>query len=306
MHGVVERGDVVDELAADGLAAGLVQRLQVLARVVEAGLVEPEVHLDAVEAGELDALGLRPGLAVVDRRVEVAEGARGRLDALVVHARGGEEAAGEVVIAGEVGVDELLHLRLQLGRLRLDVGGVARHGRGVRLLVVGAHGHGVAGDGEGGRADARADHAGLADGEVVAGLGDDGEVARGARPDVLHLGEDREAVVLEDVELRHPLARVLDAEGDGAARRGRGLDGAARLGARDGDDRRGGVRRRVRHASRQRERERRDADGEGQDLPGHAVPSGAGEGETGDAARAAARRRPRITSRTKSGTTIAR
>ena len=76
----------------------------------------PEVLLDAVEAGPVEALGHGVDLAVVDLRVEVAERLGGRLDALVGDAGRREEAAGGLVVAGGVRVGEGLHRRARARR----------------------------------------------------------------------------------------------------------------------------------------------------------------------------------------------
>ncbi len=79
----------------------------------------PELLLDAVPAGEVDALGDRVGLAAVGDRVEVTELLGNGLDALPVGAGDREELLGLVDLAGLDGGDELLGLDDQRVGLRL-------------------------------------------------------------------------------------------------------------------------------------------------------------------------------------------
>ncbi len=75
------------------------------------------------------------------------------------------------------------------------------------LLLLGiraVHRDAVSGDGERRLADAVADHARLAEGEVVSRLRDDRERARWPRGDVLDLSDDTQPVLGKQVELRDP------------------------------------------------------------------------------------------------------
>jgi len=151
-------------------------------------------------------------LAVVNLRVEDAQRLRDRLDALVVHARGGVELARLLVVAGGVGGGELLREGDELGHFvlsKVDVGG---DGVVETLLVRLVDGHGLAGNRERALADVRPAQARLAGGEVVARHERDRQVGRFAGGDVLALGDDAQAVAGEQVKLRHLVAGVVDLE----------------------------------------------------------------------------------------------
>ncbi len=216
-----------------------------------------------MEARELEPLRLGARLAIVDRGVEVAELGGGRLDALVVDAHDREQVLRALHIAGLERINELLRVRHQFGGLGLHVGGVAGDSVVERLLLALGHVDCITRDRERGLADALADHAGLADRVVRAGLSHHGEVARRPGRDVLHLGDDAQLVVAQQVELGDPVARVRDRERDVAAAGGVGLYRAPVRGALHGDDR-GCAGLRIRHTAG----EQGDGCGRGQDEQG--------------------------------------
>jgi len=189
VHPRVELGRVGDELVRVLRALSRRQR-DVGGATVRVGCGWPEVLLEQVPAGPGGA-GLDVGLAQVHPRVEIAERLGDRLDALPVGARGGVGGPRGVVVAREVGRRELLRRGEQLLGLVLDVGDVAR---GRRSDLIGARARGL--DlrtrirHRERRAQAGADHSGLARGLVAAGLRGEHEGACRARADVLDLGED--------------------------------------------------------------------------------------------------------------------
>ena len=117
MHVVVELLHVGDQLVAEGGALLGRRRRPVLPRGRLAVGVErvlrghPEVLLDAVEAGPVQALGDGVDLAVVDARVEVAERLGDGLDALVVRAHLRELLVRRGVVARLVRGDERVDRR---------------------------------------------------------------------------------------------------------------------------------------------------------------------------------------------------
>ena len=210
-----------------------------------------------MESGPVESLGHGVDLAVVDLRVEVAEGLGGRLDALVRDAGRGEEAAGRLVVAGGVGLGEGGDLGNELLHLRLDVGHVVVDGGVGQLLLRLGDGGRVPGDGELGEADRGADQLELA-GRVVGARVELGDVGDGlARGHVLFLSHDAQLVVGEDLELVRVGAAVGDLEADCPRGGGRGRDLTAVIG--DGDGESGALGGVVGNASGQRDGECGDA-----------------------------------------------
>ena len=272
---------VIDELGGQCLALGLVVGLE-----PGFGLGGPEILLDGVPAGPVLAL-LEVRLAQVHARVEVAERFGHGLDALpedpgrrVLGARG-------VIIAGDVRGGKGLGSRDEVLDLVLDVGLVVGVG-GVDLgaeVVTEREGGSRVGDREGRLADARADHSGLADGEVVPGTGLHHEGARDAGTDVLGLADDAQTVVAQQVELGHLVAGVRHDERDGAAR-SLGCRHGAGVGARVHCQLgRPGGGCRVRHASGERDQrgktQRGETHGGGGRTGDHQAPAVSGVGATG-------------------------
>jgi hypothetical protein len=172
-------------------------------------------------------------LAVVDARVQVAQRLGDRLDALIEGAGEREERPRGLVVAGLVGGHEILDRRHELTHLILDEGRVQVDGLALLLRIGSLDRDAITGDGERGLADALADHARLAEREVVARLCDHGEGARSGRCDVLDLTDDAQSVFCQQVELRHLPAVVGDLEGEGAALGGAFGDDAVTVGRGD-------------------------------------------------------------------------
>ena len=194
----------------------------------------PQVLLDAVPAGPRLTLG-QVGLAEVQPRIQVAERLGHRLDPLPVGAGVGVECAGAVVVTGRVQGREFLGLLQQVLRFVLHelvvlLGG----GRQQRAGFSRRRRRAGVGDRELG-ADPVAHHARLAGSDVGAGAGGDHQLAGEAGPDVLHLADDAQAVLGQQVELGDLGAVVGDVEHQVAARRLGGGETAGIVRAGDGD-----------------------------------------------------------------------
>ena len=209
VHVVVELGDVGDEQVAEVGALLGRRRRPVLPRGRLAVGVQrilrrnPEVLLDAVEARPVEALGHGIHFAVVDARVEVAERLGDGLDALVVGAHLREGGARGIVVARCVGRANSSARGTSCETWSLTKAAYRSTACCFSSASGTVDGDRVARHAEAGAAHALADHAGLAEGEVVARLRDDGEGARGAGRDVLDLADDAQTVVGEQVELGH-------------------------------------------------------------------------------------------------------
>ena len=122
VHVFVELRDIGDELVAErrallgGRGSPVLPRRRLAVGVERVLRGNPEVLLDAVEAGPVEALGHGVHLAVVDAGVEVAQRLGDGLDALVVGPHLREGRAGGIVRAGLVGGGELLDLRARAAR----------------------------------------------------------------------------------------------------------------------------------------------------------------------------------------------
>ena len=119
-------------------------------------------------------------LAVVKARIQGTQRLGNRLDAFVVSTHGGEHFLCLGIITIDVSLSELVCQRLEFLYFVLDEVNVLRH-RGVQqFLILAAEFDRVTGNGEGGLTHVRTTHAGLASGEVVAGLHQGGQLGRRA------------------------------------------------------------------------------------------------------------------------------
>ena len=165
--------------------------------------------------------------------VEDAEGLGDWLDAFVVDAGGGVEVLGLVVVTRGVCCGEFFDLWQQFCYLVLNKVDVVVACFVEALFVGFVVGDRLAGHGELRLADIRSAQTWLAGGEVVARHERDRQVGRFAGGDVLALGDDAQAVVGEQVKLRHLVAGVVDLE---RARAGFGAVGAHGAGVGVGGD----------------------------------------------------------------------
>lgn len=234
-----------------------------------------------MKARPVQSFGDGIDLAIVDPRVEVAQRLGDRLDALVERAGLREERACGLVVTGLVGGDEVLDCGDELTDLVLHERTVEVDGLLLLLGVWTFHRDAIPGHGERGLPHAIADHPRLAESEVVTGLCDDRERARGGRRDVLDLADDPEAVLCEEVELRDLSGVVLDVEGQGPALRGRRGDRAVAIGRGDVEGR-GGSGVALRDAAAQDENRGAGGCQRPQDpvRGGHAAPCGEREGDS--------------------------